>query len=305
MSLCAPPGIRFATGYASAAIPGLQLENQPTIVDGRDYSEAYFDSRDGLQVTNAPQPLCQGATVGKCGTFESIIWRFRSDGYEAEGKIKVLEAFEDFELPADADKDMDLDEDDDSDAAYESYIDDQLAALFEDERGLELRADATEKIRQRILDASPTYLALINAELAKVDTLLNAEEPDLAAAFFHAYRSLDGYLEEVIIDSISGALMEPIAELFVERTLASHQRKIARTLGKNLRNAILDRICVDESSTDELKKQVRAFDEITKSRHLIVHRFGEPTREQVEQCRNVARKTADLIEAERTRGQSP
>ncbi len=214
-----------------------------------------------------------------------------------------LDAFEDFELPADADKDVDLDEDGDSDAAYASYIDNQLAALFEDER-LELRADATEKIRQRILDASPTYLALINAELAKVDRLLNAEEPDLAGAFFHAYRSLDGYLEEVIIDSISGALMEPIAELFVEKTLTSHQRTIARTLGKNLRNAILDRICVDQSSTDKLKKQVRAFDEITKSRHLIVHRFGEPTRDQVEQCRNVARRTADLIEAERTRGQS-
>jgi hypothetical protein len=89
LSLYAPPGITFATGYASAAITGLQLESQATVIDGREYSKAYFDSSDGLKITNTPQPLCQGAVVGKCGTFDSILWRFRSDGYEAEGKTRV------------------------------------------------------------------------------------------------------------------------------------------------------------------------------------------------------------------------
>lgn len=208
-----------------------------------------------------------------------------------------LDAFEDFELPADADKAVDLAEDGDSDAAYES-IDDQLAALFKD---AEFRADATETIRQRILDTSSAYLHLVNSELAKVETILGAEEPDLAAAFFHAYRSLDGYVEEVIIKSISRSLMEPIAKLFVEKTLTAHQRTIARILGKNLRNAILERICVDEASKAELKKQIKLFDGITEYRHAIIHGFSEPTRGQVEQCRNVARRTADLIDAESKR----
>ena len=70
-------------------VPGLQLESQSTVIDGREYSEAYFDSSDGLQITNEPQPLCQGAVVGKCGTFDSIIWRFRSAEYETEGKTRV------------------------------------------------------------------------------------------------------------------------------------------------------------------------------------------------------------------------
>jgi len=89
LSLYAPSGITFATGYASAAIPGLQLESKATVIDGHEYSEAYFDSSDGLQISNTPQALCQGAVAGKCGTFSSILWRFRSDGYEAEGKTRV------------------------------------------------------------------------------------------------------------------------------------------------------------------------------------------------------------------------
>ena len=132
-----------------------------------------------------------------------------------------LEAFEDFELPADADKDVDLNEDGDSDAAYESYIKMTSSPRYSKTSALEYVQMQPRRFGTHSY-ASPTYLALLNAELAKVDTLLDAEEPDLAAAFFHAYRSLDGYLEEVIIDSISGALMEPIAELFVEKTLTLH-----------------------------------------------------------------------------------
>lgn len=89
LSLFAPPGITFATSYATPAMPALQLEGKPTSIDGREYSEAYFDFGDGLQISNTPQPLCQGAVVGKCGTFDSILWCFRSDKYEAKGKTRV------------------------------------------------------------------------------------------------------------------------------------------------------------------------------------------------------------------------
>jgi hypothetical protein len=197
----------------------------------------------------------------------------------------------------------DFDEDGDSDVAYESYIDDQLADLFADGT-LELRADATERIRQRILDSSPTYLSLVTSELAKAEILLSGETPDLAGAFFHAYRSLDGYLAAVIINPISEVLMKPISSLFVEDKLTEHRRTIARVLGKDLRNPMLERICSVEEIRKELMEQIQAFDVIKRLRNRIVHGFEEPTREQVERCRIIARRTADLIEAERRRARS-
>lgn len=89
LSLYAPPGITFAPSSASGAIGALQLGIQPLIIDGREYSEAYFDSIDGIQIAGSPLPLCQGSVIGKCGTVDSIIWRFRAKGYETEGRIKV------------------------------------------------------------------------------------------------------------------------------------------------------------------------------------------------------------------------
>jgi hypothetical protein len=89
LSLFAPSAIEFATGDSSAAIPGIQLGTDRVTIDGNEYSEAYFNSEVGLQISETPQPVCQGSVVGKCGTVDHIIWRFTSDGYEAEGRIKA------------------------------------------------------------------------------------------------------------------------------------------------------------------------------------------------------------------------
>jgi hypothetical protein len=193
---------------------------------------------------------------------------------------------------------------DEDQAAYQEYIDNQYDEMFSHSVFSNLKEDAIERIRRQTLSFSEGYVVLVRSELAKAKLLLDGKNPDLSAAFFHAYRGMDGYLANVIDYPIASVLIEPIAALFVTEKVASHQKTIVKALASPIRTALLKTLCTGEEESVELEKRMRQVAAFTELRNSVAHRFTEPTRKDVLDCIAAVSGAVELIENERQKARA-
>lgn len=86
--LYAPEAITFASPSSGLPLPSIQVTGHHETLDSTSYEVATFSSNDGVQVTDGPQPICQGGAIGG-SQYADILWRFTSDKYKAAGSLKV------------------------------------------------------------------------------------------------------------------------------------------------------------------------------------------------------------------------
>ena len=101
-----------------------------------------------------------------------------------------------------------------TDDAYLEYLEDQYQRLIDSGALSELEEEPLDRILHDVLAFSETNALRAKSELAKAALLLEGDNQDRSAAFFHSYRSLDGYLSNVIDKPIAVVLLKPIAGLF-------------------------------------------------------------------------------------------
>lgn len=161
-----------------------------------------------------------------------------------------------------------------------------------------------EGICGTILGISDSYRQIVHSELRQSQTLLAAVPPDRPGALFHAFRSIEGYLESVIMGPTLEVVIDPVAELFEHGQLVPINVLNSR-FKRGLRDRVLTRMCSPTSVQEDLLRQVHQFDpgtELSRLRNEVFHGFIEPTADQVQSCMDLARSIVDTIEEQRRRG---
>jgi hypothetical protein len=139
---------------------------------------------------------------------------------------------------------------------------------------------SSRDIRQRIAGISKSFHELLLGEIAQARVLLNLDIPDLAGAYFHICRALEGYLESVIVRPSIEALLNPLQIHLARPALRPHQ-VLARDFIRNVRNAAI-RSFGTTAETDSILS--------------LLDRFENPTAEDVLECEQLAINVATRIE---------
>lgn len=155
------------------------------------------------------------------------------------------------------------------------------------------QGEVDNAIRSALCGADDATALLAENELLASAAARSLTPPDHSAAFFHAYRAVEGYIDDAILRPVVRALLlpaDPTWRDFAPRDI--FQRSFRdRILGQSLR------IGFDSSVADAVHTFFRNFSSV---RHRTMHGFYQPSDNEASRCLQSARKVIDMLETART-----
>jgi hypothetical protein len=154
------------------------------------------------------------------------------------------------------------------------------------------------QLRDAVFASSETWHILTANEAAIAGELLSLRPPDFAGAYFHAFRSVEGFVDQAILTPAATILMSPVSA-FLERQNQRPRDVLAPRFLNQLRDATFKAVCEDAADAEQAVTAVRRFENLSAFRNTVFHGFAEPTLEQVMECIDLAEDITSIVERAR------
>jgi hypothetical protein len=147
-------------------------------------------------------------------------------------------------------------------------------------------------IRAALSAADRTSVLLAENELLASAAARSLVPPDHSAAFFHAYRAVEGYLENIVLRPVVRALLIPADPTW--RDFAPREIFQQRFRERVLRQALLTGF--GSEAVDTVASFFRNFLSV---RHRTMHGFYQPSDDEARRCLQSAQEIIDILEMAR------